>query len=349
MNKRVVITILLMAILAADFWGTSRYPTLLKRASLQGKESIVGVLSFSALMKVNDSQPLIQRIVYSTINWVNANTTGMRFAILFAALVMTLFTFIRFKEGKNPFINSVKGAAMGTPLGVCANCVAPIGKSMFESGFKTETTLSAMISSPTMNIVILSMVLSMFPLKMAIIKIALNVLLILVVMPFLAKNSDVHEKHITHEVKISEKEGWANAGLACGKEALKKLFYVIKTTVPGMVLAGFLGSAVIIMIPLEQIQMLGQIPMLGVILSIAALSLMCTFLPVPISFDVVLAYMLMTMGLPLNLVMVVLLTMGTYSVYSFLIISSTMSKKLAIQTFLAVAALGFVGGLLMLV
>jgi len=349
MNKRAIIAIILMALVAAEFWGTSRYPTLMKRASLQGKESIVGVLSFSAIMTVNDSQPLVQRIVYSTINWVNANITGMRFAIIFAALVMTLFTFIRFNEGKNPFINSMKGAAMGTPLGVCANCVAPIGKSMFESGFKTETTLSAMISSPTMNVVILPMVFAMFPLKMALIKVALNVILILIIMPLLAKNSGIHEKQVTHEATINEGEGWVAATLGCVTEVMKKLFYVIKTTVPGMVLAGFLGSALILVVPLGQMQMLGQIPMIGMIISIAALSLMCTFLPVPISFDVVLAYMLMTMGLPLNLVMVVLLTIGTYSVYSFFIISTTMSPKLALQTFLAVAALGFVGGLAMLV
>lgn len=342
MNKRAVIAIILMALVAFHFWGTSRYPTLLKRASLQGKESIVGVLSFGALMTVNDSQPLLQRIFYSTINWINANTTGMTFAIMFAALALTLFSFIHIKDGKNPFMNSVKGAIIGTPLGVCANCVAPIGKSMFESGFKMETTLSAMISSPTMNVVLLSMVLAMFPLKMALTKMALNVLLIVVIVPFLSKNSKISEKHV-HDIPASQNESWGSAARACGIEAAKKLFYVIKTTVPTMILAGFLGSAVITIIPLGSVQMLGGV------LSIAALSILCTFLPVPISFDIVLAYMLMTMGLSQPLVMAVLLTLGTYSIYSFFIVSNTMSRKLAIEMFLAVAALGFVGGLMMLI
>ncbi len=340
MDKRAAIALFLIILLVGVFWGTSRYPTLLQRASLKGDESILGVLSFSAIMPVNDLQPLHQRIFYSTINWLNANRVGMLFAILMAPLAMTFFSFFPISDGGNIFVNSLKGGAMGVPLGVCANCAAPIGKGMYESGFRAETTLAMMISSPTMNIVLLTMILGMFPLKMAIIKIGLNMLLILGVVPLLTKSL----RNVQYQTsKEKEEVGWPDALKICVTSALKNLFYIIKTTVPTMVLAGFLGAAAITIIPLSNIQTIG-----GTVVPMAVLALLCTFLPVPISFDVILAYMLLTLGLAQPMVMVILLTIGTYSIYSFFIIWTTISKKLAIQLFFIVAALGFLGGLLMM-
>ena len=64
------------------------------------------------------------------------------------------------------------------------------------------------------------------------------------------------------------------------------------------------------------------------------------FLPVPMAFDVVIAYLAMTHGVPLPYVVAILCTLGIYSVYSFSVIGKTISWKLATAAYAAVAALG---------
>jgi len=68
------------------------------------------------------------------------------------------------------------------------------------------------------------------------------------------------------------------------------------------------------------------------------------FLPVPMAFDVVIAYLAMTHGVPLPYVVAILCTLGIYSVYSFSIIGKTISWKLATATYAAVAFLGLAAG-----
>ena len=56
------------------------------------------------------------------------------------------------------------------PLGVCVNCAAPIAKGLYAGGARAETTLAAMIASPTLNIVVLTMLFGLFPFYMALTK-----------------------------------------------------------------------------------------------------------------------------------------------------------------------------------
>jgi len=77
--------------------------------------------------------------------------------------------------------------AVGTPLGVCVNCAAPVAKGMHDGGARLETTLATMFSSPTLNIVVLTMLFSMFPLYLVVIKLTLTLTFILVVVPLLAR------------------------------------------------------------------------------------------------------------------------------------------------------------------
>ena len=69
--------------------------------------------------------------------------------------------------------------AMGAPLGVCVNCAAPIAKGMYAGGARAESTLSAMVASPTLNVIVLTMLFSILPFYMAVMKIALSLFVIL--------------------------------------------------------------------------------------------------------------------------------------------------------------------------
>jgi hypothetical protein len=62
---------------------------------------------------------------------------------------------------------------------------------------------------------------------------------------------------------------------------------------------------------------------------IVLVALVGTFLPVPMAFDVVIAYVAMSRGVALPYVVTILCTLGIYSVYSFLVVGKTISWKIA--------------------
>jgi hypothetical protein len=103
-----------------------------------------------------------------------------------------------------------------------------------------------------------------------------------------------------------------------------------------MLLAALLGALVVEIVPQQALT--SPVSLLGMI----AVCLVGAFLPVPMAFDVVIAYLAMTHGAPLPYVVAILCTLGIYSVYSFSVIGKTISWKLATATYAAVAALGLV-------
>ena len=109
---------------------------------------------------------------------------------------------------------------------------------------------------------------------------------------------------------------------------------------PLMLVAAVLGAFVAEAVP--QSALLGNVTFFGII----AVALVGTFLPVPMAFDVVIAYIAWNKGVPLPYVVALLCTLGIYSVYSFSVIAKTISWKVATWVYGAVAALGTLAGLL---
>ena len=70
-----------------------------------------------------------------------------------------------------------------------------------------------------------------------------------------------------------------------------------------------------------------------------------TFLPVPMAFDVVIAYLAMRHGVPLPYVVTLLCTLGIFSIYSFAMVGKTISWKIAARVYGAVAFFGVLAGL----
>src|SRR6059058_4989786 len=86
------------------------------------------------------------------------------------------------------------GHARGTPLGVCVNCAAPIAQGMLKGGSRVETALATLFSSPTFNIIVLGIVVSIFPWYLAALKVLAGVIMVLLISPWLAR--------------LSERPGW---------------------------------------------------------------------------------------------------------------------------------------------
>jgi hypothetical protein len=107
-----------------------------------------------------------------------------------------------------------------------------------------------------------------------------------------------------------------------------------------MILAAGLGAFVIELLPPQAL--IAQATVGGIIL----VALVGAFLPVPMAFDVAIAYIAMTKGVPLPYIVTILCTLGIISVFSLSVVGKTISWKVAAAAYATVAALGTFAGLL---
>lgn len=346
-ERRVVFALLMVALLAALFWTQSRYPALDEKTLMSGAIQLEDPISFDPVYPVSPDMPVYERIAKTTVNWLDTNKKGMTFGILIAAAFLTLFGYLQRRSFVGGFSNSFLGLAMGAPLGVCVNCAAPIARGLYSGGLRAETTLSAMIASPTLNIIVLTMLFSLFPVYMALAKIALSVFVILVAVPLICRLLPKEELEIPQKVEVPPASGWDLGARESYARALagflasyaKNLWFILKMTVPLMLLAGLLGAIAGTLLPQELI--LGASFSLGVLLLVAIVG---TFLPVPIAFDVILAGAMLSSGLAHGYVFALLFTLGSFSVYSHLIVAGTISMRAANLLTACIVALGVLGG-----
>jgi len=341
-KRRIFFIIVLIVVLSLSFWLISRYPALDSKAAMSGMESFEDNLTPQAHFHVPTQAPFYTRVMYTTLNWYETNWKGMAFGLALAGAFLTLLSYLPRKNSDKKFKNSLMGMLVGTPLGVCVNCVAPIAKGIYDAGSKMETALAVMFSSPTLNIVILTMVFSIFPFYMALMKVGGTLVLVLLIVPLIS-HRDLNKKKeaaaaLGNEIECvidPEVESWLQSGLRTARDYLKSLFYIVVRTVPLMLLAGVLGALASHALSFEKFiglpvnwKTLGLISFLG------------TFLPLPIAFDVMLAQALKVSGLADGFIMVLLFTLGTFSIYSAMIVYKTFSLKVAVQLYVIVAFLG---------
>ena len=336
----------LVILIAVLFWTGSRYPALDEKAMMSGAIQLEDSLSFEALVPLTPDMSVLERMFWSTINWINTNKKGMTFGVLFAAAFLTVAPYLRRRSFTGSLPNAALGLAIGTPLGVCVNCAAPIARGLYSAGMRAETTLAAMIASPTLNVVVLTMAFSILPFYIAAAKIALSLVMILVLVPLICRvlpQVELPEDQIVCPLPDPVPGARSGAGQALWdvvRTYVGNLWYIIRMTVPLMLLAGILGVIVATLLPRE---LLNGLPF--AIWILALLCLVGVFLPVPIAFDVVVTGALLAAGLSHGYVLALLFTLGTFSVYSFFIIWQSIGQRAAWLSALAVVLLGLFGGL----
>jgi len=202
-----------------------------------------------------------------------------------------------------------------------------------------ESVLAAMFSSPTLNVIVLAMAFALFPLPVVGLKLATVALLIMVIAP-LAGGQRFAPEQPACPVSIPEDQTWTDALRSTATGYAKSFWYVFKIGVPFMLLAALLGALVIELVP--QNALLVPVSLAGIVL----VALVGTFLPVPMAFDVIVAYLAMTHGVPLPYVVTLLCTLGIFSIYSFSMVGKTISWKIAGLVYGAVTILGVAAGLL---
>lgn len=181
---RVTILLLSITILLCAFWILSRYPALFKKAEHLGQ--LVPSMAYgSELFKVTPDLPIWQKIIYTTANWLDGMKIGMSFGIVFGATLHTYLRYFPLNIGNNSYLNSLKGALVGVPMGVCANCAVPAACGLTRGKGRVEVALGFLFSSPNFNPVVLTMTLLALPLAMSITKYAILLAVILLVVPIL--------------------------------------------------------------------------------------------------------------------------------------------------------------------
>ncbi len=349
-NKRVKFVLAVIIVTAVIFWSGSRYPSLDEKAIMGGSAQLEDPLSFEASIQIQPNDSTSKRIVYTTINWIETNLEGMAFGLMIGACLLTLIGMIPARGHSNGFVNTLIGVAVGAPLGVCVNCSAPVAKGMHDGGARLETTLATMFSSPTLNIIVLTMLFAIFPLYLTVIKLVLTLTFILLLMPLLARWVFKEERTQTYDDTVcavpqmpvpGNDEGVLSAIRGASILIGRNLAYLVIRTVPLMLLAGFLGAVVVHLAPLPML--LDYKP--GVV-SVTVVALIGIFLPVPVAFDIVLVAVLVSAGAPMIYSMTLLFTLGIFSVYPFFIIWNTISRRVAVVLTVVLVGLGLIGGLI---
>lgn len=361
-NKPLTVTIGLVLLLTAYFWLGSRYPDLDQKA-LMGGETQLAAIGFDTIVDIPANATLAWQIPYNTLNWMYTNWRGMTFGILLGGLLLTLLPLLGQYRFQNGLLNSIMGMLIGAPLGVCVNCVAPIAQGMFAAGTRTEMALATMFSSPTLNVIVLTMVFALFPTYMAVTKVGMTLLFVLVGIPLLTRLLPFAMHGPTQALAPPQHKAgkfdtsfafvdmavlpttWAQSVGWVLTQFSRNLWYIIKTTVPLMLLAGFLGAVVVTLLPLTSLADLLPSGGRGLILaSMAGIAVLGLFLPVPMAFDVIVTAILLQAGMPVSYAMVLLFTLGIFSIYPFALIWQTVSKLGALALFIILAGLGVVGG-----
>ena len=330
------LAILLAISIAAIFWTQQRYPALLKKLHAGSGVKVAGTISFDALLEVSPEMPVAERVGRTSINWLYTNRFGMYFALPFGAALMTLLAGAAVpKRFESAAGNVFCGAVAGAPMGVCTNCATPVAQSLIVGGASTRLTLAAMISSPSFNPVVVAMVFVLFPLHLALWRVAIPAVL-LACLPLLVEEN--RRKILTMpdgEQRLGLGERLLNFGKTYGRNLLRLTWL----TLPWMLLAAVLGATMAVLIPAYGTHL--AVSVIGVI----AVAIFGTLLPVPMALDVALAFILYRAGAPAAYVVALLCTLGPVSIYSLTAMSSLVGKKTGWKLAGAVAGLGTVAGL----
>lgn len=359
-DKRFLLLLLFLVGMSAFFWTSSRYPALDSKSGM-GTEGAIQGIAFDIVVHVSGDQSWPVQVFYSFVNWLETNRKGMIYGILLAAGLMSILPLLGAFEPRNGTAAALTGTVLGAPLGICVNCAAPVAGGMRAAGARLETALGTMFSSPSFNPVVLTMMFTMLPWYFGAVKLAATLFFVLVVVPLLCRyvfraesrmlttsgdplDTDGDQCERPRE-GVADTDTWRGAGRWTGRELLRNLWLLFRKVVPLMLLAGLLGAVMINFFSWDRL--VDELPHTGrskILLAIASMALIGVFLPVPMSFDVIVVAALFATGLRTDYCAALLFTLGLYSVYSTFVMARFSSWRLALSLFVLVALGGIVTG-----
>lgn len=348
---RPIIMVAALVVLLVLFWFASRYPLLFNKAEHVGR-ALPSMAYTSQLITVADDAPVWQRILAATVNWLDAMKIGMGFGVLFGALLHTVLRYYPLKIGKNLYLNSLKGALVGVPMGVCANCAVPAACGVTRGHGRVEVALGFLFSSPNFNPVVVMMTFMALPLAMSLTKYAVLILVILVVVPSLIRWLErkkplpvftVEDEGASCAINLAPPDDCQERFIAVFDELArdfgKHVWMLLKPTITLMLLASVVSASLLVLIPWHELLSEVTPPKL------ALAGVLSVFMPVPIALDVMFAAQLQHQGVPPGYVMMFAMTLGTYSIIPTIYLWREVSKPLAVLLFVFFLVLGWISAL----
>jgi uncharacterized membrane protein YraQ (UPF0718 family) len=344
---RPVILLATGIVLTSFFWFASRFPQLLSKVEHVG-EALPSMAYSSQLMVVANDAPVWLSILAATVNWLDGMKIGMTFGVLFGALLHTALRYYPLKIGKNLYLNSLKGALVGVPMGVCANCAVPTACGVTRGNGRVEVALGFLFSSPNFNPVVVMMTFLALPLAMSVTKYIVLLFVILIVVPSLIRWLErdkplpvftTGEEGAVCAIQLPAlddcRERFTTVFGELAKDYAKHVWMLIKPTITLMLLASVVSATLLVLIPWESL--LAEVTPLKA----ALVSLISVFMPVPIALDVMFAAQLQQQGVPAGYVMLFAMTLGTYSIIPSIYLWREVSKPLAASLFVFFLVLGW--------
>jgi len=303
-------------------------------------------------MIVPADAPVWVRILAATVNWLDSMKIGMTFGVLFGALLHTVLRYYPLKIGKNLYLNSLKGALVGVPGGVCANCAVPIACGVTRGHGRVEVALGFLFSSPNFNPVVVMMTFMALPLVMTLTKYAILLFVIMVFVPSLIRWLErdkplpvfaVGDEGASCAIQLLPpddcQERFTSVFGELALDFCRHVWMLVKPTITLMLLASVVSATLLVLVPWDSL-LSAVTP-----LRLAFVSLVSVFMPVPIALDVMFAAQLQQQGVPSGYVMLFAMTLGTYSIIPSIYLWREVSKPLAVSLFVFFLVLGWVLGL----
>jgi uncharacterized membrane protein YraQ (UPF0718 family) len=338
-------------ILFSAFWFGSRYPQLMSKARHVG-EAMPSMTYSHEIVSVAPSAPGWEKVLVGAVNWLDAMKVGMLFGVLLGALLHTVLRYYPLRIGRNLHLNSVKGALVGAPMGICANCSVPAACGVTRGHGRVEVALGFLFSSPNFNPVVVMMTLGAFPLAMTLTKYIILLLVIVILVPgliaWLERREPIKpfagvEENATCDLTLPSDDCtetfWAAFKNLAGDYG-RHVWMLTKPVITMMVFASVLSSAVLAFVPWGSL--LSQVTPLRA----ALVSLISVFMPVPIALDVLFSAQLQAQRVASGYVMLFLMTLGTYSIIPTVYLWREVSKKLAVTLFAFFFVVGWIAALL---
>ncbi|MCC6127046.1 MAG: permease [Pirellulales bacterium] len=338
-------------VLFGTFWFASRYPQLISKSKHVG-DALPSMAYSSEVLHAAQDAPAWRKIIVGAVNWLDGMKIGMSFGVLLGALLHTFLRYYPLKIGKNLYLNSLKGALVGVPMGVCANCAVPTACGVTRGNGRIEVALGFLFSSPNFNPVVVMMTFMALPWAMGVTKYAIILLTILVVVPFtiswLERSKPL--KTLTTEnvdaacsIPIAPAdctERFGDVFKEMSRDFAKNVWMLLKPTITIMLLASLVSSAMLTLIPWTAL--LSEATPARMFL----VGLVSVFMPVPIALDVMFAAQLHQQGVADGYVMLFAMTLGTYSIIPSIYLWREVSRPLAAILFAFFLIAGFITGLL---
>ncbi len=332
------------------FWFGSRYPALFSKAHHSG-DPLASMAYSHETLRTSSRNSILVRIALGSFNWLSSMAIGMTFGITFGALLHTVLKYYPLRIGQNLTLNTLKGALVGMPMGVCANCAVPMACGLTRGQGRVEVALGYLFSSPNFNPVVIAITFSILPWYFGAVKYAVLLAVILLFVPRLIRSLE-KRGNLRPLLKLGSGDvcGLDLSTPPCQKPILasvrevsvefgRNLFMLFKPTIALMVGASILASALLVLVPWHEF--LGAATPLRML----AASLLGVLMPVPIALDVLFAGELHRTGINAGYCMMFLMTLGTYSMvpatYLWREISRTVSVALLVLFLVLGAGLGF--------